>query len=151
MKHRLMSATTTTATLLLLFGCGDSSSGYGKRGDATKAARTIEIRQVDPYAFDPASLDVKPGETVTFKVTNTGAQLHEFVLGDAKVQDDHEKEMKDMAPENMKMADTANAVDVDPGETKELTWTFPKKGTVIFGCHVPQHYAGGMKGTITVS
>jgi uncharacterized cupredoxin-like copper-binding protein len=84
-------------------------------------------------------------------VTNTGTQLHEFVLGDAKVQDDHEKEMKDMAPENMKMADTANAVDVDPGETKELTWTFPKKGTVIFGCHVPQHYAGGMKGTITVS
>jgi uncharacterized cupredoxin-like copper-binding protein len=151
MKHRLRSAPAATATLVLVFGCGGGSSGYGKPGDATKADRTVEIRQGDPFRFEPTTLSVKPGETVTFTVTNTGSQLHEFVIGDGGVQDDHDKEMKDMGSGSMKMADTPNALDLDPGETKTLTWTFPAKGTVIFGCHVPGHYEGGMKGTITVS
>jgi uncharacterized cupredoxin-like copper-binding protein len=30
------------------------------------------------------------------------------------------------------------------------TWTFEDPGDLIFGCHVPGHYAYGMRGTVTV-
>ena len=36
------------------------------------------------------------------------------------------------------------------GETMELTWRFGENGIVIFGCHEPGHYAGGMQGQVTV-
>jgi uncharacterized cupredoxin-like copper-binding protein len=43
--------------------------------------------------------------------------------------------------------DDPNAVMVQPGETKELIWTFTKTENVEFGCNVPGHYEAGMKGT----
>ncbi len=39
---------------------------------------------------------------------------------------------------------------MQPGATKEITWTFPQKGAVDFGCHEPGHYGKGMKGKVTV-
>lgn len=48
------------------------------------------------------------------------------------------------------MMDTDNAVTVRPGETKELTWKFGETGEVLFRCHEPGHYNGGMVGTIVV-
>ena len=43
------------------------------------------------------------------------------------------------------------AVEVAPGETATLVYTFDEPGTLLIGCHVPGHYAAGMKGTITVT
>lgn len=148
MKHRLMVA---GALAVVLGACGGGGDGIGKAGDAAKAARTIEVRQLDTRRFDPAEIQVKPGETVTIRVTNTATGLHEFFLGDQKAQDDHEKEMSAMGSGEMKMADEGNRLFVEPGETKELTWTFPDKGSVEFGCHMPTHYAAGMEGEVTVS
>jgi uncharacterized cupredoxin-like copper-binding protein len=42
-------------------------------------------------------------------------------------------------------------VQVAPGGTGEIAWTFTKAGTFSFGCLVPGHWEGGMKGTIVVS
>lgn len=73
--------------------------------------------------------------------------IHDFTLGDEATQEEHEEEMAEMGG----MAqDQANAVTVAAGETKELTWTFTKSGSVLIGCHQPGHYDGGMKGQITV-
>jgi uncharacterized cupredoxin-like copper-binding protein len=46
--------------------------------------------------------------------------------------------------------DMGNAVKVGPGETAELTWRFDETGTLLYGCHEPGHYEGGMVGTIEV-
>ncbi len=43
------------------------------------------------------------------------------------------------------------AVDVPPGQTVTLVYTFDQPGTLLYGCHVPGHYAAGMRGTITVT
>ena len=52
----------------------------------------------------------------------------------------------------MKVADKPNLIDLDPGQTKSLTWKFPGKATtVIYGSHVPGDYTGGLKGIVTVS
>jgi uncharacterized cupredoxin-like copper-binding protein len=46
--------------------------------------------------------------------------------------------------------DQPNVVTIPAGETIELSWTFTEAGTVLIGCHQPGHYAGGMKGQISV-
>ncbi len=147
MKHRLVMA---CALLLVVGACGGDSKDVGKAADAAKASRTIEIRALD-NKFEPTDIKVKPDETVTLSVTNAGTELHELLLGDKKTQDDHDKEMAGMGDAEMKMSDEGNRIFVEPGETKQLTWTFPSKGSVIFGCHMPGDYAAGMKGTVSVS
>lgn len=50
----------------------------------------------------------------------------------------------------MTMTGEPNAVVLDPGETKEVTWKFTVAGTFLIGCHQPGHYDAGMVGSITV-
>jgi uncharacterized cupredoxin-like copper-binding protein len=143
-------STKTTATTT----SGGSVEGYGRAAEATKATRTVEVHILASRRYEPSSVSVKPGDTVTFKVVNDDpAVIHEFVLGDDKVQDDYEKLMVGMGTMPMKMNDKANLVNVDPGQTEQLTWTFPstKGSTVIFGSHEPGDYAAGLKGTVTVT
>ena len=143
------------ATALLVAGCGGTSKGAaagGGPGDPAQATRTVEVRTGDDLRFAPDHVQAKVGETITFRVVNVAKIAHDFTLGSDKAQADHEKEMRSgSAGDGMDMAHDANAVQVAPGETKELTWTFAKAGTTIYGCHEPGHYASGMKGTVTVS
>lgn len=123
-----------------------STSSFGAPGQASAATRTIEVTTRDPYRFEPAALEVEPGETVTFVVTNEGEQDHEFVLGDVAYQESHGEQMAAGA-----MHHDANGVSLAPGATEELTWTFPEQGQVLYGCHVDGHYDSGMVGAISVS
>jgi uncharacterized cupredoxin-like copper-binding protein len=44
-----------------------------------------------------------------------------------------------------------NGVFVEPGETRELIWTFSTDLEQLqFACHVPGHYAAGMFGPVKV-
>ncbi len=88
------------------------------------------------------------GVPVTFVVMNTGALEHEFYLGHEAAQAEHESEMQAMGGMGH---DEVNGIAVDPGETKELTFTFAEPGETLAGCHVAGHYAGGMKTAITVT
>lgn len=121
---------------------------FGSPGDADSATQTVEITAADPNSFEPETVEVEAGETVTFVVTNDGEQPHEFVLGDAGYQESHAAEM--MEGEMHHDEGDGNAVSLDPGETAELTWTFPSDGEVLYGCHVAGHYEAGMVGTVTV-
>jgi len=46
--------------------------------------------------------------------------------------------------------DEEMAIGLDPGETKELTVPFPAAASLLAGCHVAGHYAGGMMATVEV-
>lgn len=122
---------------------------FGEPADAASADRVIEIEALDSFAFDPDEITVEAGETVTFRVTNTGAIPHDFTLGDEPMQDEHEAEMAEMGGE-MEMHDEPNLLALAPGETKELTWHFTEPGEILIGCHQIGHYAAGMKATVTV-
>jgi len=124
-------------------------STFGRPGDPSAADLTVEIAQLDSFAFEPSDVEVQMGETVTFVIMNEGEAPHEFVLGDEMVQQGHESEMQEMGGELM--PDEPNALTVQPGETESLTWTFTEAGTLQFGCHIPEHFASGMVGTIDVS
>jgi len=120
---------------------------FGSPAEVSDADRVVEIQTTDELTFEPADITVAPGETVTFRLTNNGALVHDFTLGDQATQDEHEAEMAEMGG----MAhDEPNVATIPAGETVELTWTFGEDGSVLVGCHQPGHYAAGMKGRITV-
>ena len=118
--------------------------------DSAAADRTITITAMQNLTFDPASVSVHSGETVTLKVVNSSSLVHEFDVGDAAYQAQHEQEMQAM-PAGMVMSDEPTAIVVNPGQTKTLTLDFLQPATLFYGCHQTGHYAAGMKGTITVT
>ena len=122
---------------------------FGDPMEAADASRVIEVTAKDDLTFEPATVTITEGETVTFRVTNAGAIPHDFTLGDEHMQDEHEAEMAEMSGD-IAMHDEPNAFVLDPRETKDMTWHMTQAGEIIFGCHQPGHYAAGMKGTITV-
>ena len=118
----------------------------GSPANASEADRDIAIDASDELRFSPSSVELDSGEVVTFVVHNGGQTDHEFVLGDEAYQKAHESDMTS----GHHMTDSENAVTVGPGETKELTWSFTDTGELLYGCHEPGHYDGGMVGTIEV-
>lgn len=128
-------------------GGTDHGSVPGEAAPAREATRTVEVVATDELQFQPATIRLKAGETVTFVVTNAGSSDHEFVLGDEAYQRAHEMEM---SKDEMQMTHSGNAVALPPGATKRVTWKFTGSGEVLYGCHLPGHYEGGMVGTIYV-
>jgi len=124
---------------------------FGEPGKSSKANRTVTIVMTDDR-FEPASLEVRVGETIRFILKNTSALDHDFTLGDGATQKAHRAEMAEMANEGgeMQHMDDPNAAYVKAGEAGELTWKFSRAGRLEFDCNVPGHYEAGMAGTISV-
>lgn len=116
---------------------------------AETLAQIVNVTLSDALRIEPAQISVRAGQMVTFQVTNLGALDHEFYLGDATTQAAHEAEM--VILDGIMPPDAANAVSVEPGQTETLTYTFPAPAQWLAGCHVVNHYNGGMRATITVT
>jgi uncharacterized cupredoxin-like copper-binding protein len=133
---------------------GADEFAFGEPADPAAAERTIDVRTVEQggFHYEPDAIEVAAGETVTFRVRNDGEAVHEFVLGDERVQEEHEAEMQAMGSEAaMAMAEDPNAVSVPPGGSRSLTWTFANRGRIVYGCHQPGHYAAGMRGDLDIT
>ena len=131
------------ASVLAACGGDDADSGSG-----TDGPRTIEIAALDELAYEPASVEVTAGEAILFVVTNEGENEHEFVVGDAEMQEMAEEQaMEGMHGHVEAMATLL----LPPGETAETTVTFDEPGELSYACHLARHFEGGMVGTITVS
>ena len=125
---------------------GDDGAGFGKAAEAGDADRTIDVETLDELRFDPEEIRVEVGETINFVVTNDGRAPHEFVIGDEEYQAEHEQGMEHGGHGES----TGNVIEVDPGDTAEIAWTFSEPGEVLYACHVEGHYEGGMVGTVRV-
>jgi uncharacterized cupredoxin-like copper-binding protein len=121
---------------------------FGHPGPGGGPVHVIHVRALDTLRFDPSRIVVTRGETVKFVVTNAGKLAHEFVIGDAAEQAEHEKEME--AKPKMSMEHDVNVISLPPGQTRDLVWTFTRDGTVEYACHIPGHFAAGMVGKIIV-
>lgn len=128
-------------------------SGEEKTSEGGAGERVIRIEALDSLAFEPDRVSVEPRETVRFVVSNTGASLHEFILGPESVQVAHEEAsaMGEEGHGELHVDGQLAALELEPGATAEATVTFEAEGEVIFGCHEPGHYDGGMFGTVTVA
>ena len=121
---------------------------WGIAGDAKRAKRSIEVGMADNMRFTPDRIQVQVGETVKFIVRNSGAVMHEFVIG-TKAENAQHAAMMVKFP-NMEH-DEPYMAHVPPGKTGEIVWTFNRAGSFEFACLIAGHYQGGMVGTITVA
>jgi uncharacterized cupredoxin-like copper-binding protein len=94
-------------------------------------------------AFRPSELNIRAGETIRFVIRNTDPIDHEFIVGDQTVQDAHELGTEAYHPPR------PGEVTVRAGETVTTTFTFEAED-LLFGCHVPGHWAYGMRGDVLV-
>lgn len=122
-----------------LLGIGLALTGCA----AGPSVRTVELT-IYHSRFSVDELRVRPGETVRFVLRNTDPIPHELIVGNQAVQDVHEagSEVRHGRP---------GEVSVAPGATAVTTYRFgPAPGRLLFGCHLPGHWAYGMQGTIRV-
>jgi uncharacterized cupredoxin-like copper-binding protein len=132
--------------LVVLAACGSSGDDEPTAAGSGEN-RTIEVEMRD-IAFAPTAIDVRTGEKVRFVFANTGQVTHDAFIGDEAAQEAHEKEMRGGHGDHGK---GSNAVSVDPGKKRELTYTFDKPGRILIGCHQPGHYVGGMKADVNIA
>lgn len=126
---------------------GDHAAALGRPGDAGHVTRTIDVDMNDSMRFVPASIEVRRGETVRFRVKNSGQAKHEMVLGTLDELKEHAALMQKF-PE-MEHADP-NQASVEPGRMGELIWQFTKVGKFYFACLQPGHFEAGMRGQLVV-
>jgi len=120
---------------------------FGRKGDPKKVSRTIELDMSDAMRFAPAELVVKQGETVRFRLRNSGKVMHEMVLGTMRELKEHAEMMKQHA--GMHHAE-ASMVHVSPGKTGALVWQFTNAGEFHYACLFPGHFEAGMVGRVRV-
>jgi uncharacterized cupredoxin-like copper-binding protein len=121
---------------------------FGREGDPKKVSRTINIDMSDQMRFTPAELTVKQGETVRFRVKNSGKVMHEMVLGSMQDLKEHAEMMRKhpgMEHDEPYMAHVA------PGKTESMVWQFTRAGEFHYGCLVPGHFEAGMLGKLNVA
>lgn len=165
-----------TAFSTLSFAAAHAAEGHGgdadigMSGEAASVSRTVHIDMYDNY-YEPLDLSFKEGQTVRFIITNKGDAVHEFNIATEDMHIAHQPKMAmmfehgvlevdrinwDMAEamqESMGhgMHEEPNSVLLEPGETGEIIWTFPKHAELEFACNIPGHYDAGMVGEIQLS
>ena len=125
-----------TIIALALVACTPASGDPGEE--------TVHVR-LRYSRFQPSTFSFDAGTTVTFVVQNADPIDHEFILGDRAVQIAHERGTEAYHPPR------PGEMTVPAGETLSTTYTFTQPGDLILGCHLPGHYAFGMRGVVHVT
>ena len=128
--------------LVFLSACARAAP---ERRDAPlHATRTVHV-SIKWSSFHPSRFTFPEGTTVRFVIRNEDPIEHEFILGSKRVQDHIE---------NTAHLDHDGAVPgqitVPPGVERTTSYSFARVGRVLLGCHLPGHYAYGMRGAVTV-
>jgi uncharacterized cupredoxin-like copper-binding protein len=131
------------------------------RAGSSAVPREVNVILKD-WVFVPDPVDLVPGETVVLHVVNGGLEVHELVIGDQAVQDAWEvaeAANPDPPPGPTPAVSVAPAVAgirivVASGQRIDLTWTVPgqeRLAGLIIGCHIPGHWAKGMRAAIRIA
>ena len=94
--------------------------------------------------FSISTLHVREGTIVRFLIRNDDPINHEFIVGDAKVHALHEHGTHPAHPP------VPGEVSVRAGTLGETFYRFDRAGPVLFACHLPGHFAYGMRGWVDV-
>ena len=126
------------AAALLLGACTPPAAAGGDGSPLTVVLTARHSR------FTPATLEVPVGEAVQFVVRNQDPIDHELIVGDQDVHDRHEGGTEPYHPPR------PGEVTVPAGAEAATTFVFDEVGTVVFACHLPGHFAYGMRGEVRV-
>jgi uncharacterized cupredoxin-like copper-binding protein len=162
--HRALALIASVAAVLIVSACSAAATNgptwtYGPSGASSAAAptpvitpvptavplgftpgtatapRVVQLTADDLFNFTPGLVQAAVGETVTFRIHNTGTAIHEFMVGP-------------LADAFADKEGTAEVADIGPDQTGEITFTFTGTGPFAFACHAPGHFEHGMAGYI---
>ena len=121
-------------------------------GGSGPAVRTVAIT-IRYSHFSPAHLRVAAGETVRFTIKNSDPIDHEFIVGDQSVQDAEE-----VGSDPIHDGSVPGRVSAPAGTTASTVVTLPRtpaghpaQPSLIYACHLPGHYAYGMRGLLQIT
>ena len=160
------------------FAAGSHSGGHGHgHGESADIgspggtpSRTVNVVMYDNY-YEPENIAVAHGETVKFIVRNAGDFVHEFNINTPDEHASHGPHMQMMfdmgmlEPDRINHAamaatkgtdhdmshDEPNSLLMEPGETREMVWTFNTDSDLEFACNLPGHYDSGMAGAVNIA
>lgn len=125
-------------------GCGDDDKNSDETKPASTAPGAVDVT-LKEFTLEPSAAEA-PAGNVTFTVTNSGKQNHEFVV----IKTDKPADSLLKGEE----ADEAGAVDeigdLPPGETKTLSVNL-KAAHYALLCNLPGHYKAGQSADFEVS
>lgn len=133
--------------LTVLTGCGARTAEATTQGSDTGPV-TVNVTLKD-FSVTSSLTRFKTGVPYHIVITNKGKVAHELMLMKPMPAD---TTMDMEAMDKMALA-IVEEEDLPPGASQTLDITFDKAypaGTLEFSCHVPGHYAPGMKLPVTV-
>jgi uncharacterized cupredoxin-like copper-binding protein len=128
----------------LVVWLGLSALALGGCAASAEAQESDVIVNLNYSRFEPGAFEFEPGTTVRFVIHNNDPIDHEFLLGNQETQDRHE------AGTHAEHGAIPGEVSIPAGTTRSTTYTFIEPGKLIIGCHLPAHYAYGMRADVTV-
>ena len=131
-------------------GSGHNETAFSQPADPKRPARIIVVTMRErngEMVFIPNRFEIRRGEQIRFKLRNSGALEHEFVLATAEENRKHLEEM--MKNPDMEH-DDPNAKRLKPGASGEILWHFTKAGEFDIACLIPGHRQAGMHATVIV-
>ena len=137
MKGYAIGGALVAALSLVLMACSDSDDAGCTSIDAT----------MTDFAFSPDVWSVAAGEEITIDLTNDGSVEHEWVILQDGVQIASEADLPETEEELL--SDFVFWEDeVEPGDSKTLTFTAPAAGTYQVICAIETHFDAGMEGEL---
>jgi uncharacterized cupredoxin-like copper-binding protein len=116
-------------------------TGACEGAGATQGPAPVEL-VVHHSRFSPERLTLPRGKPVRFVVRNLDPVDHELIIGDDAVQLRHENGT------DAHHGEIPGEVSVPAGSVASTTYVFETPGPVPFGCHLPGHWAYGMRGQV---
>jgi uncharacterized cupredoxin-like copper-binding protein len=107
------------------------------------AAVTVVV-DVEHSRFLPDHLRVVEGTEVRFVLRNDDPINHELIVGPPSVHARHHNGTEAYHPPK------PGELSVGPDEQGVTSYVFDEPGTVEMACHLPGHYAHGMRGEVEV-
>lgn len=161
MKFRIITIAAALAALVVA-GCGkqEEAKAAAPAAPAATGPRVIEVTANDTMKYNLNTIELKVGEEVKIKLTNTGtmpkqAMGHNLVVlkagsdagafsqAAASVSPEH-------IPDALKGEIIAHTKMLGPKESDTVTLKFTEAGDYPFLCSFPAHFQVGMKGNIIV-
>jgi plastocyanin len=134
--QRWLAATALVGVIVVAIGAG---AGAVQTDDRSIA---IDVRY---SRFEPGTIRVPVGVPIRFVLFNGDPIDHEWIVGDAAV---HERHRTGTEPSHGARPTERS---IPAGTAVETVVTFETPGTFSYICHLPQHEAYGMVGTIVVT
>lgn len=151
------------ALLSATIACEHGPAPATPQPSAGSSDRPREVNLVmHDYSFAPDPVDLIPGETIRLQVVNAGLDWHEAVVGDQATQDAWEVAegaTVGAPPGPTPVVSVAPAlaglrIVVPSAGRVDAIWTVPSDPVAVLrlliGCHIPGHYAKGMKAAVRV-